>query len=324
MNLEGKVKHVFILGTPFSGSTLLTNTLDVHPEVFAVGEFERLPKFKRFEHLIGQEPDIYDDACFLCRAFDRACPIWHDASRNAIASHGNVFESHRYLAHLAHEHLNKSPRVVIDSSKTPDWFRYSARTLAGANIGYRTVKDEDVCAIITTKSVFGFAESMMRRSGMSPILVGQMWCDVTTDALRVVAAMSVPSIIIRYEDISQNWRLLLQRLLRFLSLPADDQIVAGLIAAPESNSHAIGGNAFAYKNVLGDRLSSIDVRSSWESLRAQYIRGDAVGERRWICELSEATVDLIASTRGVHDLSQQLGYDLNFEIKLFHKGRTKA
>lgn len=315
------MKHVFVLGTPFSGSTFLTSALDAHPNVFAVGEFERLPKFKRYEHLVGQEPDIYDDACFLCRAFDRPCPIWHDGTRNAIAGHRNVFESHRYLADLAQRHLAKSPSVVIDSSKTPDWLRYSARTLAGANIGYRTAKDKNVCAIITTKSVFGFAESMMRRSGLSPILVGQMWCDVTTDALRIVAALSIPSIIVRYEDFSQNRRSLLLRLLRFLNLPADDQAVDVLTDASVSESHGIGGNAFAYKKVLGDRLSSIDVRGSWESLRAQYVREDAVSERRWIRELNEATVDLIASTRGVHDLSQQLGYDLNFEIKLFRKGR---
>src|SRR5262249_38359933 len=97
----------------------------------------------------------------------------------------------------------------------------------------------------------------------------------------------------------------------------DEGDVQSTGSADDLGMHAIGGNVFAYKDALGSRLSTIDIQGSWEGLRAQYVDSAAVPERRWIGALTEETVDQIASARGVHDLSQQMGYSVEFEMKMF-------
>lgn len=316
------MKHAFLVGTPFSGSTYLTAILNGHPDVLAIGELERLPRFKRYEHLLAQEPDIYDNECLLCRTFGRECPIWNQTTLDAISRQHNVFEIHRYLAGRAEAAFGKPVRVVVDSSKTPDWLRYAARTVSGADVGFRTVKDEDACAIIMTKSVFGFSESMIRRNAMLPILAGQSWCDVTTDALRVISSLSVPSMVIRYETLRADTELLIRRLCRFLGLSADPDIIREMCSLKATEHHSIGGNTFAYRRIIGD-LSGVELRKSWEGLRNEYNRTDTPVARRWLETLSKDEIALIASTRGVHDLSQELGYDLGFEIDLFRDAKKK-
>ncbi|MBL9098191.1 MAG: hypothetical protein JNK07_14770 [Alphaproteobacteria bacterium] len=310
------MKHVFIVGTPFSGSTYLTAILNGHPDVLAIGELERLPRFRRYEHLVASEPEIYDDGCLLCRTLSRPCPLWNAETLAEIDTLANVFEIHRAVARRAERAFGRPVRVTIDSSKTPDWLRYAARTVSGIDGGFRTVKDEDVCAIITTKSVFGYAESMMRRSGMLPILAAQSWCDVTTDALRVISSLSIPSMIVRYENLRMGPEMMIKRLCRFLGLSDSDEIVREMCALTAGDHHGIGGNTFAYRDMLGD-VSKINLQNSWEGLRADY-RDGPPAPRRWIDKLDRDAVMMIASARGVHDLSQELGYDLGLEME-FHR-----
>lgn len=313
------MKHVFVVGTPFSGSTYLTTILNGHPDIMTIGELERLPRFKRYEHLVANEPEIYDDACLLCRTVARSCPIWNEETLAEIGKLHNVFEIHRCVAHRWEKVFGRPIRVTVDSSKTPDWLRYAARTVSGADDGFRTIKNEDVCAIVTTKSVFGFAESMIRRSGMLPILAAQSWCDVTTDALRVISSLSIPSIVIRYENLRSGSEMLIKRLCRFLGVSDDEETVRAMCTLTAAEHHAIGGNTFAYRDVLGD-ISKIDLQSTWENLRADY-RDGPPSSRRWINGLDRETVALVASARGVHDLSQELGYDLDFEVQLYRDAR---
>src|SRR5216683_4907872 len=63
----------FLIGTYFSGSTLLGNCLNAHPSIFFAGEIDRLEAFRR-------EPDWThgrERGCRLCSTqAEHDCPAW--------------------------------------------------------------------------------------------------------------------------------------------------------------------------------------------------------------------------------------------------------
>ena len=108
-------KNLFILGTPFSGSTLLGNALNQIPSFFNIGEINRLPTFWQFKHLEEKEPDIYTDVCMPCSITGKHCPIW---TREFIMELGQLPISlivHDVIANR----VNKP--IIIDNSKDPNW-----------------------------------------------------------------------------------------------------------------------------------------------------------------------------------------------------------
>lgn len=313
------MKHVFILGAPFSGSTLLTAFLNSHPNVFAIGELERLPKFRRFEHLVANDPTIYSNECLVCKAKSIECPIWHRETLDRIDSISDVLEIHHFLAQLSSERLTREIQYVVDSSKTPDWLRFAARSHAGGDKGFQALAGVQACAIITTKSPFGYAESALRRDPIHPIFAGQAWCDIMTDALRVISALSIPSIVVRHEALQADPTSMLRRVSDFLNLSTSDSTLADMMTKRSQAHHSIGGNTFAYSDVL-DQFGAVELPKGWEGLRKHYeSNGGNQGShsRRWLRTLSRQEVVGVASARGVQDLAQQFGYDLSVELEMY-------
>jgi hypothetical protein len=311
------MKHVFVLGAPFSGSTLLTNLLGAHPSVFSIGELERLPQFKRYEHLVQTEPDIYQSDCMFCDATEKVCPIWSDALLSQIEKEADILNMHNMLAQRATSALGKKIDTVVDSSKTPDWLRAAARSHSGNEIGYESFGSEKVFAIITTKSVFGYAQSILSRGASLPVLIGQAWCDVSTDALRVCSSLGVPVIVVRLEELHANPALCLSRVARFLGLTEDFERGKGSV----DPHHPVGGNTNAHLKLL--TTSNVKVtENSWRSLHEQFSNGYLADPRKWITDLDRETVFGVASARGVHDISFLLGYDLNLELDLYLRANS--
>ena len=108
--------NVFILGTPFCGSTLLTNCLNSHKELFTAGELNRLPAFKQFAHVKINDPHIYTDYCFLCHQRQQECPVWTPSFVKEFCAGGISTSLHDMLAHKT------GKRGIVDSSKDPGWF----------------------------------------------------------------------------------------------------------------------------------------------------------------------------------------------------------
>jgi hypothetical protein len=67
---------VFILGTPYCGSTLVGNALNAHPETTFVGEVNRLRFYKQFEGERFREGQ-YVSECAICGSREPYnCSLW--------------------------------------------------------------------------------------------------------------------------------------------------------------------------------------------------------------------------------------------------------
>ncbi len=102
----GKAGVIGILGTSFSGSTVLNLMLGAHPQIYAGGELSALV-LSRGEEGVG-----------ACSACGFACPYWNDEARAAVTQ-ANVYREARRLF---------AKDLIVDSSKSIDWFNEVLRS----------------------------------------------------------------------------------------------------------------------------------------------------------------------------------------------------
>src|SRR5216683_4080057 len=97
----------FLIGTYFSGSTLLGNCLNAHPSIFFAGEIDRLEAFRR-------DPDwahARERGCRLCSTEgEYDCPAWPRAFLDALTPLDDIS---RYRAVLDR---TQAP-ILLDGSK---------------------------------------------------------------------------------------------------------------------------------------------------------------------------------------------------------------
>lgn len=94
------LRVIGILGTSFSGSTVLNLMLGAHPEIHAGGELSAL--------ILAHG----DDGAGVCTACGIACPYWNDRARNVV-TRANVYREVERIF---------GKRVIVDSSKSIGWF----------------------------------------------------------------------------------------------------------------------------------------------------------------------------------------------------------
>src|SRR6266849_437960 len=130
----------FLIGTYFSGSTLLGNCLNAHPSIFFAGEIDRLEAFRR-------DPDwahARERGCRLCSTEgEYDCPAWPRAFLDALTPLDDIS---RYRAVLDR---TQAP-ILLDGSKRLDWLRslHDAGLTSGVSV------------IICTRNPFAFANSV--------------------------------------------------------------------------------------------------------------------------------------------------------------------
>lgn len=101
MNKEAKALRVIgILGTSFSGSTVLNLMLGAHPDIYAGGELSAL--------VLGRG----DENAGACTACGFACVHW-DAAARANVSKANLYREVERIF---------GKRIIVDSSKSIGWF----------------------------------------------------------------------------------------------------------------------------------------------------------------------------------------------------------
>lgn len=94
------LRVIGLLGTSFSGSTVLNLMLGAHPEIHAGGELSAL--------ILGRG----DENVGACTACGFACPYWNERARNSVTKANIYREVERIFG----------KRVIVDSSKSIDWF----------------------------------------------------------------------------------------------------------------------------------------------------------------------------------------------------------
>lgn len=275
----------YLIGPPYSGSTLLGNALNGHPRIFHSGEVSRLPEF-------GLGPPARE--CMVCRVLGRDCPVWDSGLADRIARAGPGA-----AATLVREATRAD--VVVDSSKHVDWLR----------LVMRDGPSRDPRVIVTVRHPYAFAASVRRTDGLAAWQAANMWRDTVYDALRELGRASIPFLVARYEDFALSPEPVLRRICDFLSLPFDPRCLRFW----EVPSHALGGNPHAYV-WYGDYVRRVDFGSEFaaDAAIAHDFRARSFGgwvDSRWRDELSAADMREIRATPLLGDLVHVVGYDFD-------------
>jgi hypothetical protein len=261
-----RVKLVYILGEPRSGSTILSVLLSSDPSVRSTGELRELP-----ERYWKTHPPC------SCHALPRDCPFW---SKVYAAAQGRLdlqafeagrrrFETYGSLPRLMLARLGGSQRleeharalaefirtiadvggqnVVVDSSKDPvRGFVYSRTAPYGLDVYYvHTVRDGRAVAYSRVKrpGAGTFPHEELTRTSWNFAL---RWSAINLLAFLLCSRPRTRYTVVRYEDLVADPVAVMRRLGRFLGLDAD--ALSRPLERGESFPvpHIIAGNRFRF------------------------------------------------------------------------------
>jgi hypothetical protein len=284
---------VFIVGTVFSGSTLIGNALGTHDDVLFAGEVAALPLFSK---TYGVMHAI--DGCLACAELGRPCETWTRERIAAVEAAGLG----GYADVLRRE---TGRRVIVDGSKSAQWLRL---------VGEKTKLDpERTRVIVSSKDPFSFADSFIRREGIPAWQAANLWRDTYVDVFRTLAAARVLHTHVAYADLSRDTAGTLKRLCALVGVSYD----RSLLGFRTRTVCSIGGNLGAHVGREGivDALrkktewhSKVEARH-WETYEAR--GGDpSYSDQKWTERLRLSDLTQIVQTPGLTDLASLLGYDL--------------
>ncbi|GAA0235995.1 hypothetical protein GCM10009527_035580 [Actinomadura nitritigenes] len=289
---------VFIVGTPFSGSTLIGRDMTTRiPKAHYVGE---LNNYTKFPGLSGD--DDYGRVCGPCDLLGRRCPHFSDAFRES-ASYDDILGMHAQLAR------SLGASVVIDGSKYVGWLRHALAQWTAAP-GDRTAPK----VIITARNPIAFAFSHQHRTGQQLWQGANIWRDIYVDTLRTVNTRGLPNMVVRYEDYMADRESALERLAAFLHLPLE--------AKPDnSRLHDAGGNWSSFVPYVGidqmnktfERLSEsarADAEEFVKHARAYWSDDKPKADTRWHRSLDAGEANTVLSTPGLADVASLVGYNV--------------
>ncbi|MBO2465062.1 hypothetical protein [Actinomadura violacea] len=292
---------VFIVGTPFSGSTLIGRDMTTRiPKAHYVGE---LNNYTKLPGLSGD--DEYGRGCGPCDLLGRRCPHFTDAFRDS-ASYDDILGMHGRLAR------SLGASAVIDGSKYVGWLRraLAQRAAAPAASGDRA----ELKVVITARNPIAFAFSHQHRTGQQLWQGANIWRDIYVDTLRTVNGHGLPNMVVRYEDYMADREVALERLAAFLHLPLD--------AKPDnSRLHDAGGNWSSFVPYVGidqinesiGRLSEsarADAEEFVKHARAYWSDDKPKADTRWHHSLDAGQANTILSTPGLADVASLVGYNI--------------
>jgi hypothetical protein len=278
-------RTVFIIGTPYCGSTLLGASLNAHPAIFFAGEIERLDLFAK----APERSAFHEKGCRICASKEAyECPVW---PADFIDSLRRLNEVAAYRAILA----RSDAPIMIDGSKRIDW----------SNRLYDTGLTSRVSVIVCARNPFAFANSEIG-SGRSVLTAATIWRDHYENVIRSLACRNIPSVMVRYEDFAFRPEPTIRRLCDFLNIAFNPQTLAYWNVP----CHAIGGNSGAYLRDAGFCPASLDQTEVW---KINYFANKPFGgwvEDKWINDLSDDAIYQIMGVPGLSDTASMLGYSL--------------
>jgi hypothetical protein len=303
-----------MIGTAFSGTTLLGNALNALPGVSYVGEIARLPAFNA---------GVAESTCWLCLSAGTPCPVW---SPEGIAE---VQSADAPGTHAALRRLTGSD-VIVDGSKEVRWLWQSATHVPGPKI------------LHTVRSPFAVIDTIQRVEGYTIDVASGIWRDTVADTLRAINSASLPSMVIRYEELAMDPVRMLPAVCLFIGADYDPSALRFW----EHPVHAIGGNPGAYAwypgfadwhakleaSLLDGTVDRMQISDSLREFlrtngppRPEFAKeSDFAGtvrsyaerkfggfvDRKWRKRLTAGEISHIMRTPGLADLASLVGYDL--------------
>ncbi|MEV0668178.1 hypothetical protein ACIBI3_08385 [Actinomadura luteofluorescens] len=288
---------VFVVGTLFSGSTLLGRDMTTRiRSAHYVGELNNFTQLPEYSHKNAARD------CGPCSLLGKECLHFTDALREGV-SYDDILGMHRRFAR------SLGVSVVIDGSKYVAWLRRAIEQQL-ADPANRALLN----AIVTARNPIAFAISYRNRTG-EPLWRGAgIWRDTYVDALRTVNTYGLPHIVVRYEDYIARPERSLERLADFLHLPLDPE-------PDNTRIHDTGGNWSSFVPYVGkeqlegyirrlDGPGRAEAEDFVRHARAYWNDEKPREDTRWRRGLEAGEVNAVLSTPGVTDLANVLGYNV--------------
>ncbi len=289
---------VFVVGTLFSGSTLIGRDITTHLE-----NAHYFGELLNYTELPGLTHPGSGWGCNPCRVLrNDICPHF-TPSLKATVTHEDILEMHNKLA------ASLSASVVVDGSKYVAWMR---RALEQRDA---TSASTSIKAILTTRNPIAFAISHRHRTGEELWQAATIWRDTYIDALRTANTHGVPLLVVRYEDYMSSREHSLNQLSEFLN--------CALRAKPENQLlHDVGGNwsslvPYASKdamtrfiNNMKDSGARAEAQAFVEHATSYWVDGEPQADNRWKCSLESWEVGAVLGAPGLADIASILGYNI--------------
>lgn len=241
------MRIVYILGTPFCGSTVLANVLEAGGAKH-IGEIDRLPHYQANRHPTTN--------CGCCAAKHQSCPVLEKEFLYELESIPLNAEVYRRFA------TRLRGNVLIDGSKHASWFRRSYLSL-----DRQTAKN--VCAIICVRNPFGFVRSFAGADRSLPLWrIAEIWRDTYIDILRTTGRFEVPKMIVTNEAFAGSHERTIEAVGRFVGV----KIVPNAEGYALGDSHSIGGNPGYWKKTVAEgRIRVGQPRPITEGLNSEFV-----------------------------------------------------
>jgi len=274
---------IYIVGTAYSGSTLIGAALNTHSRMAYVGEINRMPgyikQYHQSKHPVG---------CMNCLITGQQCKIF---------SNKNIQKMGNSLPVKTFDQIRKITQkpIVVDGSKFIDWLR------VGVNKDY----SNQTKVIILTKNPVSYLKSCSQR-GIEPLWgEANAWCDTYFDAIRTCNRLGLPSLVVRLEDFSEAPERVLQHICGFVGVGYEKRMLEA-----KSPLHAIGGNPGAYMNTIDKKIlvNRYEERGQKEfDINPMRLKTKLVSKLQSRKNL-RAIQNLTLETPGLIDIATQLGY----------------
>lgn len=296
-----RLQLFFIVGTSFSGSTIISNSL-AGGGVLSLGEVDRFVPFLR------HDLNYQIERCTICGSVEahEECPIFGKESREKIEKHQSLVD--KYLELVS----STNAEIIIDASKSADW----VKDLVDGGIRNHC----DVYAIVSSRNPIAYAFSAADAT-KSPYWASVVaWRETYNHALRVLSHRAVPYLVIPYEDIFNPLTAE-----RFVS--GVKSLTGGRLGFSLGNfcggEHALGGNLGVHinnKNFKSSNFLRMKEFTADESWKLDIYQTQVPKEStRWI-EIGESTAYSLLQIPGIVDLMGLMGYSVNQLVGYF---RTK-
>ncbi|NER03500.1 MAG: sulfotransferase [Okeania sp. SIO3C4] len=268
-----KKKVLFILGTAYCGSTLLSLILDSHPQCFTVGELSNLPEFNNkgkldnfWSHQFSQK-----ELQNLCLGLSNArisspIPLKVEKFFREIVN-DDIFRPYSIIA-------SKTPAdIIVDSTKTIYWI--------SSMLQLKELKKRfDIYLLHLVRDGRAVLNSYLKkRRNMTVKKIGDLWLKrVTNNEVFFENFSTENKILVRYEKLVTQPQAITQEICDFLGI----EFRTEMLEYWKYEHHIISGNRGIRASINKYQNPTEDSQSSINS----YIKLDT----SWLTEMTEDTI----------------------------------
>jgi hypothetical protein len=198
---------IFICGFPSSGTDLLKNVLNAHPEIYIAGEFPLLPSLAARRNAMVPADDLLEVAQDII-----GCDVHGNLGRSELPSE---FEAPCSFADVY---------VALLTAKPATW--YGNKTPQNAeHIDKLDHLFPGARYLLIVRDVRDVALSWRKKWGKDPLLCAHKWMQRMQRAVNLLKFLAPDRhLVVSYEELLQDHRTVAIRVCNFLDLPYDARI----------------------------------------------------------------------------------------------------